>query len=75
MLCLIVFCFSCILAEKFSFQREDGEYSDLRSGKVLEKPFRVRGLPSHGCPQWRPFGQTDVRFWPQPLAHSSGRMA
>ena len=33
-LCLIVFCFSCILAEKFSFQREDGEYSDLRSGNV-----------------------------------------
>ena len=32
--CLIVFCFSCILAEKFSFQREDGEYSDLRSGNV-----------------------------------------
>ena len=57
-LCLIVFCFSCILAEKFSFQREDGEYSDLRSGNVAfprprptfswsptMAPFRANGCP------------------------------
>ena len=30
----IVLSLQCILAEKFSFQREDGEYSDLRSGNV-----------------------------------------
>ena len=24
--------------------------------------FRVRGLPSHGLPQWRPFGQTASLF-------------
>ena len=57
-LCLIVFCFSCILAEKFSFQREDGEYSDLRSRNVsflrprptfscvhTMAPFRANGVP------------------------------
>ena len=30
-LCLIVFCFSCIISEMFIFQSKDGEYSDLRS--------------------------------------------
>ncbi len=58
-LCLIVFCFSCILAETFSFQREDGEYSDLRSGNVAFP----RPRPTFSwSPQWRPFGQTALLF-------------
>ena len=75
-LCLIVFCFSCILAEKFSFQREDGEYSDLRSRKVPEIILSTSAayllMVSHNGAL---SGKQHRYFWPQPLAHSSGRMA
>ena len=75
-LCLIVFCFSCILAEKFSFQREDGEYSDLRSRKVPEIILSTSAayllMVSHNGAL---SGKQHRCFWPQPLAHSSGRMA
>ena len=33
--------------------------------------FRVRGLPSHGLPQWRPFGQTALAVFGRGLSRTA----
>ena len=53
--------YSCTLAE--IIRRENSDSSDLRSGKSeFFTISHVRVLPSHGLPQWRPFGQTALPF-------------
>ena len=67
-LCLIVFCLSCILAEKFSFQREDGEYSDLRSRNLRF----LRPRPTFSwSPTMAPFRANSIAIFGRSLSRTA----
>lgn len=66
--CMIVFCFSCILAEKFSFQREDGEYSDLRSRNLR---FLRPRLTFSWSPTMAPFRANSIAVFGRSLSRTA----